>query len=66
MTSLVSVPPRHDETEISLFGPGVGECIVAHVGANQWIVIDSCLDPATREPAALGYLKLIGVAPQAV
>ncbi|PXF57856.1 MAG: hypothetical protein C4B58_08625 [Deltaproteobacteria bacterium] len=36
--------PSPDELEISLFGPGRGECVVAHLGNNDWLVVDSCLD----------------------
>lgn len=58
--------PNSDELEVSLFGPGVGECIVAHLGDNQWMVIDSCKNPKTKNPAALDYLKEIGVKLDAV
>jgi beta-lactamase superfamily II metal-dependent hydrolase len=54
--------PSHEELEVSIFGPGVGECIVLHVGSGQWIIVDSCLDPDTRAPVALTYLATIGVA----
>jgi hypothetical protein len=53
--------PESDELEISLFGPGFGECIVAHVGAGDWIIVDSCLGPDGQTPAGLDYLKRIGV-----
>ena len=56
-------PPRPDEVEISLFGPGYGECIVIHTGDNQWIVVDSCINSQYKKPAALHYLSLIGVNP---
>ena len=56
-------PPRCDELEISLFGPGIGECLVIHVGDNQWIIVDSCIDSSTKEPAPLGYLKQLGINP---
>jgi hypothetical protein len=49
-------PPSADEIEISLFGPGYGESIVIHIGNNQWILVDSCMNPHTRKPAALSYL----------
>jgi hypothetical protein len=55
------LPPAADEVEISIFGPGVGECIVAHVGGGSWIVVDSCRDPESRKPAALAYFEKIGV-----
>lgn len=47
--------------EISLFGPGFGECIVAHAGLGDWIIVDSCLAPDGRTPAGLAYLKELGV-----
>lgn len=58
-------PPKPDECEISLFGPGVGECIVAHVGQGDWIVVDSCKERDGR-PVALRYLDDLGVPPEAV
>src|SRR5437879_5098718 len=54
-------PPARNEIEISLFGPGFGECIVMHVGEAQWIIIDSCRDLASKRPVALEYLANIGV-----
>jgi len=53
--------PDLDCAEISLFGPGVGECIVLHVGNGRWFIIDSCLCPETKQPIALRYLASIGV-----
>lgn len=55
-----SKPDPH-EIEISVFGPGSGECIVAHVGDGDWIVVDSCLNKKTGEPIALQYLNSINV-----
>jgi hypothetical protein len=47
--------------EVSLFGPGYGECVI--VGLNDtWIIVDSCIDEH-GEPAALSYLRSIGVDP---
>ena len=66
MPQIDNSSPDSDELEISLFGPGVGECIVAHLGDNQWMVIDSCKNFKTKKPAALDYLKEIGVAYDAV
>jgi len=54
-------PPSADEVEVSLFGPGYGECVVAHLGGNRWVVVDSCLDKDTGRAAALVYLEEIGV-----
>lgn len=56
-------PPNPDELEISLFGPGIGECIVVHIGNNEWIVVDSCIEVSTKEPIPLFYLKKLGVNP---
>jgi len=48
--------PASDQIEIAVLGPGFGECIIVHLGAGNWIVVDSCIDSATGEPAALSYL----------
>ena len=55
--------PRSDQIEITLIGPGYGECILLHVGSNNWIIIDSCIDSRTGEPAALSYFSKLGVDP---
>ena len=55
--------PKVDELEISLFGPGYGESILLHIGDGKWIIIDSCIDKKSNQPAALNYLKNIGVDP---
>lgn len=60
MTTL-GVPPGPDELEVSLFGPGVGECVVVHMGAGEWFVVDSCIDSATGSPAALDYLTAMNI-----
>jgi beta-lactamase superfamily II metal-dependent hydrolase len=54
-------PPQSDEIEVSVFGPGRGECVVVHLGDNTWIVVDSCVDRKTRRPVALTYLGDLGV-----
>jgi len=54
-------PPPSDILELSLFGPGVGECCLIHVGGGRWIVVDSCKDGITGANAALTYLERIGV-----
>lgn len=53
--------PAHDQLEVTLIGPGYGECCVVHLGSNHWITIDSCIDSHSRQPAALSYLDSIGV-----
>ena len=49
--------------EVSVFGPGFGECIVVHLTQDEWLVIDSCLDARTKQAAALTYFEEIGVDP---
>jgi len=58
--------PRIDQVEVSVFGPGYGECSVIHVGGNNWIIIDSCIDAESKQPASLQYLRSIGVDASAV
>jgi hypothetical protein len=53
--------PDDDVLELSLFGGGIGECIVAHVGNRSWIVVDSCMNEARDKPIAIDYLQKIGV-----
>jgi len=60
-----TTPPEPDELEISLFGPGFGECVVAHLGWGDWIIVDSCVAPDGKTPAGLAYLKDLGVEPAA-
>ena len=53
-------PPRADEVEVSLFGPGFGECILVHLGSGNWLLVDSCFDQQRRVQPALAYLQRIG------
>ena len=55
--------PNPGEIELSLFGPGYGECVLIHVPEGNWIIVDSCIDSASKNPAALEYLESIGVDP---
>jgi beta-lactamase superfamily II metal-dependent hydrolase len=59
-------PPNSDQIELTLFGPGFGECIAVHFGEGRWIVVDSCIDKKTGNPAVLDYFNAIGVSPQEV
>lgn len=54
--------PAADEAEVSLFGPGYGECAVVHLGGGDWIVLDSFGPPHGR-PIALKYLDQLGLDP---
>ncbi len=56
-------PPSSDELEISLFGPGFGECVLVHLRAGAWMIVDSCRDQRTRQQPALAYLRAMGVDP---
>ena len=54
--------PEGTELEVSLFGPGLGESVVLHLGRNEWVIVDSCRNQETGRPIALDYLQSIGVA----
>ena len=53
--------PKANEIEVTVFGPGYGECIVVHVGSGKWAIVDSCLDD-DFQPASISYLSDLGVA----
>lgn len=53
--------PPDDFLELSLFGGGIGECVVVHVGNGSWIVVDSCMNENRDKPIAIDYLQRIGV-----
>ena len=53
--------PKHNEIEISCFGPGFGESIVIHLGNSEWIIIDSCTNNIDPLPASINYLNSIKV-----
>jgi len=57
--------PAEDEIEVTLFGPGIGECVLVHLGRGDWIIVDSCLDE-NFDPVALSYLESLEVAPESV
>lgn len=50
--------PQNTQLEISLIGTGggYGESVVIHLGYNNWIVVDSCIDPFTKRSIPLDYL----------
>lgn len=49
--------------ELLLFGPGYGECVLVHLGADEWLIVDSCLDRSGHQPA-LHHLDRIGATPE--
>ena len=62
--SSLGTSPKSDEIEVTIFGPGIGECIVVHVGDGRWISIDCAkLD---KKPWPLTYFNEIGVRPDAI
>lgn len=61
--SNVAERPRDDEVEVSVLGPGYGECVVLHLTNDQWVIIDSCLETGSEQPSALKYLSLLNVDP---
>src|SRR5476651_2566238 len=56
-----TIPPSPNELELSLFGPGVGECLVVHLGSGNWMIVDSCLKEPRGRPIALEYLESLNV-----
>jgi len=58
-------PPTLQEAEVTLMGAGAyGESIVCHVGNNNWIIVDSCVNPNdSKVPLPLDYLTSLGVSP---
>jgi hypothetical protein len=55
--------PEPNELEISLFGNGYGECIVIHLGAGEWVVVDSFINCESGQPIALDYLDSLRLDP---
>jgi len=55
------VGPSVDEVEVTIFGPGYGEALVIHLGGGVWVLIDSCIEPSSKIPAALFYLNDINI-----
>src|SRR6266545_2127970 len=60
MAEIILTPPAADEFEVSVLGPGYGECIVVHLGHGEWLINDSCVD-RNRRAAGLSYLDTLGV-----
>jgi hypothetical protein len=61
----LSDAPQPDVLEVSLFGPGVGECVLMHLGSGDWVVVDSCSDTRRRENSALAYFARMDLDPAA-
>jgi beta-lactamase superfamily II metal-dependent hydrolase len=54
------IAPADDQFEVSIMGPGRGECIVLHLGNNDWCIVDSCIDRETSLPVSVAYLQDLG------
>lgn len=59
--AILKTPPKANELEFSLFGPGIGECAVIHLGSGKWMVVDSCKGSDGKRSVALEYLEEMGV-----
>lgn len=59
--SLFQTPPSNDEIEITIFGLGFGECIVLGCNNQEFIVIDSFINPDTNNPIAIDYLSCLNL-----
>jgi hypothetical protein len=55
--------PDIDELEVSIFGPGRGECVVIHVPSGPWLIVDSFAvrSPTGDVPVAVEYLRRLKV-----
>lgn len=62
-TSLTSPKsaPGISQAELSIFGPGKGEAIAVHLGAGDWMTVDSCKDVATGVHPVMRYFEDIAV-----
>ena len=58
---LVRNSPSENEIELSVFGKGYGECLVLCCGHQEYIVVDSFINPSTNNPIAIDYLDAIGM-----
>ena len=53
--------PKSNQIEVSLFGSPVTENAHSlHIGNENWVIVDSCLN-AESQPAALTYLRALGL-----
>ena len=58
--------PSVKATQIIFFGKGYGESILVNIGNNNYIVVDSFINPETKHPIVLDYLEDIGLNANAV
>lgn len=55
------VTPKSDELLVVVLGNGYGECIVCHLGDNEWMIVDSFIHEQTKNPIAIDLLDAINV-----
>ena len=53
----LKIKATSEEIEVSVFGKGFGECIIINCGQNEYVVIDSFINPVTKNPIAIDYLN---------
>lgn len=60
---MITNSPSSTEVEVTVIGTGggYGESIVIKIGIDSWIIVDSCINPKTKSPLAIEYLKGINV-----
>jgi len=56
----LKIPPQPNEIEVTLFGKGIGESTLVHFGDGHFAVIDSFINPVSKNPVVLDYLSAIG------
>ena len=61
LEQLITNPPKKNEVEVTVIGTGggYGESIVIKASSDSWVIIDSCIDPESKEPLSIEYLKKI-------
>jgi beta-lactamase superfamily II metal-dependent hydrolase len=58
----IGTQPAKDEIEVSVFGPGIGESILVHIGQNEWIGVDCAT--LVGESWPLKYLRQLAAVPE--
>lgn len=57
----LSTRPLPNQIEVTVFGLGIGESIVVHLGDGKWAIVDSCQRSGDPDPIPIWYLKRLGV-----
>lgn len=55
------IPPKDNELEVAIFGPGYGESIVLHIPQIGWGIIDSCEYKTKNESIVLPLEYLLNI-----